>query len=433
MYAPVLIAQAESTLSDAYRQVFPQGLAAQRRPAPECIERSRLLGHLRNEDGTLLRPLTAEEQSFILAERLLAKIDFRYFAERYVHVNKAGQALEPLYPLWESQEIILSKISEVEEERAESGHPDGILVLILKGRQLGASTISQALLVHRSITHTNIKALIGSDTPDNSGSDGLFGMFELILANVPWWLKPEETFHQKNRHVHFSNGSVVRTESGKSMKGGLTEEGGDKGQMGRSKTYSVLHLSEISTWEHPEQIDDSLMPAVPQTPRTLMIMESTAKGRANRWHHWWNLACQGAGRFTPIFVPWYAEKTKWWLPAPVNWTPDAETLAHAKQAEFHGPKYMKRAVRLTRNQLYWYERERYTKEAVGELYKFRSEFPSMPEEAFQYSGRSIFPLAVQERIRAQAKPILAHLEIKSAAELSQMQQLELAEQTGVHR
>lgn len=425
MYAPAIIAQAEARLQQVYAGTFPQGFY--RYPAAQAIEQARLLDRLKRDDGTLDpdKPLTAEQQRFILNEQILSKVDYRYFAERYVKVNKEGQELAPLFPLWESQELILADLARIESEHQAIGHPDGVLFNILKARQLGASTLTQSLIAHRVVTTGYVKALIASDTPDNSGSDGLFGMLELVVEHVPWWLKPSEKFHTKNKHIVFANHSIVRVESGKSMKGGLTEEGGSKGQMGRSKTYSAAHLSELSTWEHPEQIDDSLLPAIPRTPRTLVGFESTAKGRANWWHQHWQSAVRGRGRFSPIFIPWYAEKRKYWLPAPAGWVPATDTLDFAKRAELSGPKFMHRAVTLSREQLYWYESMKLDFVEKGALYKFLEEYPADPEEAFQYSGRSIFPIAVRERIRAQAKPILVVLEVKARAALSQMTQAEV--------
>jgi hypothetical protein len=420
VYAAALIARSEQILTDQYAHLFPKGLT--RYPAAQSIAIAEALEALYDADtATTKRPLTDPERLFILNEQLLWKIDFAYGAERYIKVNKAGQDLLPLYPLWESQRLILAELARIQETRWKEGHPDGILVNVLKGRQLGCSTLAQALIAHRVVTHANVRALIGSDTPDNSGSDGLFGMTELIIENLPWWMKPKERFHTKDKHIHFETGSRVRTESGKSMKGSLTEKGGSKGQMGRSKTYSVVHLSELSTWEHAEQIDDSLMPAVPITPRTLMLLESTAKGRANWWHKHWTASVRGTDpRFLPIFIPWYAEKSKYWLPAPASWTPATDTLAFAARAEREGPKFMHAAVRLTREQLRWYEQSKRTFAEKDQLYKFLEEYPATPEEAFQYSGQGIFPLVVQERMRSQAKPWLAALEIRSRAELSKL-------------
>jgi len=418
MYSPVVVAAAQATLERELGTALPLG-HLERLPPTHCHAMKVALDQIYDfEKRVRTRELSQDEQAFVINEQLLTKIDFAYAAERYIWINYEGQALRPMYPLWESQRLILGEIARVEEDHWRTGHPDGILGNILKGRQLGASTLCQSFLAHRVLTHGHVRTLIASDVPQNSGSEGLFGMLELVVEHWPWWLKPRERFHTKNHHYMWENGSRVIVESGKSMKGGLQEEGQEKGQIGRSKTYSAVHLSEITSWERPEQINSSLLPAVPHTPRTLMFRESTAMGRNNYWHQEWNLAAAGEDpRFFNVFVPWYAERSKYWLPTPVSWIPADDTLAFARRAQVEGPKYMHRPVVLAKEQLYWYELSRNAAIKREELYKFLSEYPAEPEEAFQHSGRSIFSIATVTRVGVQARPILDLLLVAPRAEL----------------
>lgn len=406
MYHPEVIAAREAIVVEAMAgELPPEGLV--RHPVARCHAMTRDLAALWDPDEQVqTRSLTREEQAFVDNETVLTKIDYRYAAERYIWINYEGQALKPMYPLWESQELILQALARREWEHWRTGHPDGLLANILKGRQLGASTLVQSLLAHRVLTHGHVRTLIASDVPQNSGSEGLFGMLELVVEQWPWWLKPREKFHTKNHHIMFDNGSRVVVESGKSMKGGLQEEGGEKGQLGRSKTYSAAHLSEITTWERPEQINSSLLPAIPHTPRTLCVRESTALGRNNYWHLEWNLAAAGEDpRFFNIFIPWYAESTKYWLPTPPAWSPSDDTLAFARRATEMGPRYMHRPVTLTPEQLYWYELQKRAAIKRDELYRFLSEYPAEPEESFQNSGRSIFSVETLTRVANQARAL----------------------------
>lgn len=370
------------------------------------------------EKHVATRPLTQDEQIFVANERLLTKIDYEYWATRYWMIQSEGQRLKPLFPLFESQQLILAELAMQEEKRWREGHPDGLLFNLLKGRQLGASTLVQSLLGHRTTTQTYVKGLIASDVPANSGSQGIFGMYELGFSHLPWWLKPAVQFWNTDSHLVLKNGSSVIVESGKSMKGGLQDEGGQKGQLGRSKTYSVAHLTELSTWEHPETIDDALMPAIPQTPRTLMGRESTAKGRHNWWHREWLVAEEGLGRCFNIFIPWYAERSKYWLPVPANWVPTDETLAFARRVQEKGPRYMRRAISLAPEQLVWYEQRRAEAVRKEQLYKFLEEYPAEPEEAFQYSGRSIFSIETMDRLEGQAKPMIDLWQVAPHSELA---------------
>jgi hypothetical protein len=686
MYSPRLIAVRQRRLERRSADALPpDGL--QRHPVSHChAMRTHLQTCWDPEARVQTRPLTEEEQGFVANEILLSTIDYAYWAERYAIINFLGQALRPMYPLWESQRLILAEFARVEEARWQTRHPDGLLFNCLKGRQLGCcldpatrvltadlrwisldalgvgeevitvdevspggcgaarkmrtgvvegkrdiceeayqivcddgrtlyatathrflystrtgdtctwrmvqdmrvggrlraittpwgapgvedgwmggmldgegscnkkkaggaevsvsqlygavydrvvayfvargytyhedieksviragkfgrkpigkaslgrmdeifrligqtrpvrfrhlrwwegkelpgkrngtgrprilsitavgrrrmvdlqtstktfiaegfvshnSTLVQSLLAHRATTQGHVRGLIASDVPQNSGSEGLFGMLELLVARLPWWLVPLETFHTKNHHIMWKNGSRVVVESGRSMKGGLQDEGGEKGQIGRSRTYSAVHLSEIATWERPEQINSSLLPAIPRTPRTLCVRESTAAGRHNYWHTEWTLAAEGKdARFQNIFIPWYAEATRYWLPYPTDWTPTADTLAFAARAAQHGPTYLHRSVVLSKEQLYWYEIERGAAVARDELYKFLSEYPSEPEEAFQSSGRSIFSVATMDRLEKQARPLLDVWSIRPHADLAADRDASLAE------
>jgi hypothetical protein len=425
VYSEALIARSQARLEQIYGQALPHGLL--RYPVAHCEQMAKRLANAVASDGTPQRRLTPEEDAFIGNERLLTMIDFRYWVERYAYINAEGTHLQRFTPLWESQELILGELARLQQDRMDSGHPDGLLVNILKARQLGASTLGAALITHRTTTHAHVRALLASDVPENSGSEGLFGMYERIVAHLPWFLHPQEQFHKKDTHIIFTSGSAIMVESGKSMKGGLQEKGAVKGGLGRSRTYSTLHLTELSSWDRPEQIDDSLMPAVPRSPRTLAVKESTAKGRHN-WHHEdWLVGERGQGRFTNIFIPWYAEQQKNWLPAPPSWSPDEDTRAHARKAEEEGPTWLHRPVHLTREQLRWYEEERSVAVAKNQLAKFLEEQAADPESAFQHSGHSIFTVDQLQYLARIAKPMIDCWTIQPAADLAAFKIEELAE------
>lgn len=392
-----------------------------------CQQMTRQLKALRDPKKGLTRALTSDEQWFIRNERFLTKVDYRYAAERYHYIIRPDIGVAPMFPLWESQELILAALGEEEEKRWQSKHPDGLVFNILKGRQLGASTLCQSCIAHRGTTQSYTKAMIASDTPDNSGSAGLFGMLELTVEHLPWWLVPQEKFHTKNQHIMWANHSSVLVEAGKSMKGGLQEEGGQKGQIGRSKTYSCVHLSELSTWEYPETIDDSLDPAIARTPRTFWAKESTAKGRHNWWHHEWETTERGYGRSFNVFIPWYAEKSKYWLPVPADWVTPDYCVEYAERVQRAAPRWMRRSFSLTKEQLFWYYSQYEAAQQKGVLYKFFEEYPAEPKEAFQYSGRSIFSPEQIDRLRSAARPLKALYRVQPSSLITELRDVAFEE------
>lgn len=411
MYAPSLIDVRRARLEREFGRALPHGLEGF--SVEESLGRMAELEKLRDDKGRLTRPLTREETEFVLIERLKSKIDYRYWA-RYCVINLGGSSKGPLFPLWKSQELILAAVGKAEQFLADTGYPDGIFINILKARQYGASTLSESLIAHRLTTHANFHAAIAADVPDTSAN--LFDMLERTIDHLPWYMKPRITDSVKNDEIAFSTDSWAAVLAAKSTRGTT----GKRGQMGRGFTYGGFHLTELSTFEGASQLDDAFFPGVARDHLTLGLAESTAKGRGDNWWytHWFASKRQKVDRpWVCVFIPWYAEPERYWLPCPEGWEPDENTKEHAARAEKFGPFWMGGPVRLTREQLYWYEHSRNAAIEKDELAKFLEEYPADDEEAFQYSGKSVFDLMVRERIRRHMRPILKVLEVRPAKEL----------------
>ena len=404
MYHPTVINASLRKLEEQYKY------SPKEYSIPEVISWTKRLAKREDEKQ---RVYTQEEQRFIINELMLTKASFQYWAERYAYINKGGIEVDRAYPLYDSQKLLIDKLAQIELECFNGEREDGILINILKARQMGFSTIAELLIAHRATTQNNIFGLIASDVPRSSAH--LFDMFERVVDRLPWFLKPEVKEHVKNDEMLFDGGSHIYVGAGKSTRGTT----GERGQLGRSMTVSCLHLSELSTWEDTKQIDSALMPIVPKHPRTLAFFESTAKGRNNWWHQAWNLSVKGVGRITPVFFPWFAEPNKYRSKTPVNWEPSEKTLLHAKRCEDIGPRWLGKKVDLTREQLYWYESTRQTFEEKGALKDFLEEYAADPEECFQFSGRSIFTVETIERIDTTKKPIKHLLEVASSMDIQQ--------------
>lgn len=435
MFHPDVIAANERRLTRAYADVLDGGPLI-RHSHDECWTRRDQLRDAVDAKGTLTRPLTDAEQTFILHERLLQTLDYRYWSERYAVIAKETQEAAPLTPRWASQDLFLQHLAAIELNHLQRGHPDGILVNVLKARQLGLSTETACILAHRLSTQTSLRGLIAGDVKEQS--EYLFGMVELALASLPWWLQPSDAAHQTGRFWGYHRTkSSLRTAWGKSARGGLQEREKAKGNIGRGRTYGAAHLSELSTWERPEQLDDAFLPGVPVRARTFVVFESTAKGRYDWWHQHWNQAERGVGRFHNIFIPWYIEPDKYWLPPPEGWTPRATTLAHADEVERDSPRWgFGRTTRLTREQLYWYESTRQTYDDEGRgaefaadgrrLATFYEEYPASPRDAFQSAGVSIFPPTVLDRLKTQESRPADIWYVEPASDIAQLRAWERA-------
>lgn len=408
MFSAKVVAANLAKLESAFKfETRPYSIA-------EVEEFTRGLQGAVDKKGLPLRPLTPSEDIFIKNEMILTKVDFRYWAERYSTINVKGRGTGHLVPFLDSQEFLLSKIAAIELDIFEGRRLDGILLNVLKAaRQVGVSTLAEMIGAHKFSTQDGLFGLIAAGVPDDSGY--LFGMLELCLESLPWFLRPAEKSHVKNSEIEFDGGSHIWLGAGKSMKG----VAGARGNLGRGRTLAFVHLTELSTWEFPDQIDDALMPTMHEQVLPFAIFESTAKGRDNWWHRHWKLNKDGKHRFKNVFIPWYAEP-RYSKPAPPDWTPLPSTIAHGNRCEETSPRWFGRVFHLTREQLYWYETKRAYSESPekDDLRKFLEEYGSADDdECFQLSGKGIFkPKLIQEMVD-RARPLAAMVEVKPMKEI----------------
>lgn len=423
MYHPDRIAAHESALlaQPGFRKTFPQGIPTYSLDDSRALTAQ--LASAMSEAGELTRALTKDEQDFIAASKVRVVFDYPYFASRFVWIDEEGHGLRPLMPLWESQRFVLDTLARLERQHWQNGYPDGLLINVLKARQLGVSTLAESLVAHRILTRPYIRALSGADVEEQAGY--LFRMVDRLYEQLPWFLKPTRKYFTKNREMTFANQSFLKTAWGKSTRGALqsvTGQEGTKGAIGRGQTYSVVHISELATWENPEQLDSALLPTIPYAADTLVIFESTAEFAGDWWHLQWQTASEGAGRFTNVFIPWYAEPSKYALPAPAGWIPSSQTEQIARKCEADSPRWMGTRVVLTRDQLYWYERTRDYYTRKGDAYKFLKEYPCDDQECFQYAGRAIFSIEQLAQIdqSGSRRPLVDVWRVEPAREIAEL-------------
>lgn len=400
MFHPTLVDRRINTAVDAIRSTNPSFVVPARTPN-EAIERAAGLPTM-GEKG-LSRPLTAEDQSFIVQELTRSRCDARYWLETYACVKTKDQALRRL-TLMESQRVAFDRMADVELLCANGERYDGLLFVILKARQLGMSTLVEALLLLKTIFTPYTTALVASDEEANSSH--LFDMAERVFDNLPWWMQPTKTGHVKNHELVFGGiDSEMICRWGRSMGGGKNTESMGRGQVGRSWTIPLFHISELATWENPDQLDEALFGSVPVLPSSFGFLESTGRGRHNWWHQRWQASVKGSGRFSPIFIPWFAETHTYRRPAPVGWQPNALSVDHAAQAERISQRWCGRTIRLDRDQLFWWETERADYEERGKLAKFLAEYCADPEDAFQNLEGCVFGGELVYRMSQRSKSI----------------------------
>lgn len=413
MYSPKIVQHRLSKLADGIRAKIDPAFEFFDYTIPQVEEWvDRLDTHWDPVEAAITKPLGVEEEAFIRHELNRCKVDFRYWATRYAMLKNKDMSLIRFKPT-AVQELVLKKIEECEFDAVTGKSGDGIIIAVMKARQLGVSTISEIIIAHRTFFYGNSTALIAADVEERS--QNLYEMLVRVLDNLPWWMQPrsidpKSDYRVKNRQLYFHDqDSVIRVGSASNMQGG--DSGADKGSMGTGMTLPLVHLSELALWPNPWQIDDALMPSIPFSSRTFAIFESTAKGRNNWWHEVWMNAKKGIGRRQPLFIPWYTDPDTYKLPAPADWNPSETGLAHAERVKNTSPAWCKRTVNLTRDQLFWWERMRDDYASRKVLHKFLAEYAADDMEAFQNSTMSVFPNDLLDDMRQKANkaPILVDI------------------------
>lgn len=399
MYHKTVVDQRLNKLADGLRaRVDPTFTFKEYDPALVAERCAKLESLYDPETEKLARPLSADEEGFIRHEINRSKVDFGYWAARYARIKTKSAELLPLNFTY-VQQLLMKKIADAELETLQGKTGDGILLAVLKARQLGVSTISEAIIAHRIFFYGNVSALIAADVDDRSAH--LFGMTVRIYDNLPWWMRPTRTYFVKGKQMYFGpQDSIISVMASKNMQGG--EGSASRGSIGTGMTINLAHLSELALWENPQQIDDALMPSIPMHPRTFGIFESTAKGRGNWWHENWLSAKKGLSRRTPIFIPWFTDPASYTLPAPVDWQPSDQAASHALRVKDTSAQWIGHSAVLTRDQLYWWERTRAEHIERRKLHVFLAEYAADDMEAFQNTTVGVFPSELIDDMRSKA-------------------------------
>lgn len=343
----------------------------------------------RNPDKNWEETLTPEEVRWIENETLLCRIDFQYFISRYVWIKSEEDRMVRMNP-WPSQEIFLAIVAEMEEASI------AIMLIVLKARQLGLSRVISLILLHGVVFFDNRNAFMASSTEDKTRL--LFDMTDLVLTNLPRWMKPTEKARRANRLLELGNGS------------GITLQHGQQGTgIARGTTPTLAHISELAEFDDPSSlIDSSLLRAMHDSPSTFLALEGTAEGMLTWWHHKWTSAKalwpERRSRLRPIFLPWFVgglyPKESWLRAHPMPENYAEKMLPWAKAHAEMAAEYVRNNTHLSRylgsnwimpiHQIWYYEVDRDAAIREKRLNKFLQEMPANDDEAFQSKNISVF-------------------------------------------
>jgi hypothetical protein len=246
--------------------------------------------------------------------------------------------------------------------------------VILKGRQLGITTISLALDLYWVFTHPGLGATLVTDTEENREMfRSTLGMYH---EHLPKEFKIPVDGHNRNQMVLRNRSRLFYQVAGLRAKGSL----------GRGKAITYLHGTETSSWGDEEGLASLLASLAETNPDRLYMFESTARG-FNMFHDMY-VTAKRARTQRAIFCGWWRNefyssdpesavyKTYWdgrLTPEEREWTRDIKKLY---------------GVEINSRQMAWWRWK--LAEGIRDDALMYQEFPPTEDYAFVMTGTSFF-------------------------------------------
>ncbi len=308
-----------------------------------------------------------------------------YIADKNSQIVRLGRVMTPpQHRLLESVQADLT-----------AGKP--VRKRILKARQMGFSTMVEAIQFTMAFLIPRYKALVVSHEKESSE--------HLLSMCSTYW---EHFFAAP----FFTTNSTARNRlSWAETKSLMTITTANSVGPARSRTLNSVHGSEVAFWTDPETLLTGLNQALPRTnPLTFFFQESTANGVGNWWHRACNAAMRGEDDYDFLFYGWWEHPEYMasqigrgnMLTGPLI-LQDDEERALVKFLRARG--FDERDVH---DKMMW-RRVYIATECLGDIEKFHQEYPTTPEEAFVASGRNIFPIEYLRSVYRPRVPVTGDL------------------------
>lgn len=252
------------------------------------------------------------------------------------------------------------------ERQYNAGLP--VRIIVLKGRQLGLSTLTEAVLFIWCFLHPGTNALVLSK--ENDDSEYLFQMTKRYWEQGPFY----GMFPEKNNRIGYLAWGGVNSS--------IMTSTAKKADVGRGKTLQAVHCSEVAFWPMADDIVAGLSEAIAYEHGTIEVLESTAQGVGNYFHEEWTKATDPSGEkstFTAMFFPWWEHK---------EYEVRDHHLTYGDLDE-EERDLLETYPKMNLAKLAWRRRKLTT---YANPDKFKEEYPCSESEAFLSTGSNVFNL-----------------------------------------
>ena len=297
-------------------------------------------------------------------------ISLEQYIERYLKIKTKNGQITNL-----EMNTAQKKVYEVFKEKYNREEP--CKIIILKARQMGISTVIEAIISSLTMTHYYMTSLIVAHKSDSTAH--IYDMAKLYYDELPPSLKPMVKYSNA-RLLDFQNPTQDVNE--KQRNTGLRSSirvatAGEKG-VGRSETFNYMHLSELAFWDEKDgqTVQDQLTGLLQTIPngQSFLAIESTANGY-NYFKSLWDAAVRGDNDFIPIFIPWFEMEEYRMESRGIKFTPEEEEVKEKYHLDYSQLAWRRYAIRNL---------------CGGDIDRFHQEYPSTPDEAFIMSGNPYF-------------------------------------------
>ncbi|MGI0133619.1 MAG: hypothetical protein ACREBW_01505 [Candidatus Micrarchaeaceae archaeon] len=242
------------------------------------------------------------------------------------------------------------------------GHP--VRIIILKARQLGISTLTEAVLFVWCFIHEGANSLVIAH--EKEASESIFEKTQLFWETWPFRLLYHSRYLSQKRLSWKETRSSMRIATARNV------------QSGRGRTLHAVHASECAFWEDAETLMIGLSQTVPHRHGTIVVLESTANGVGNWFYNEWMKAELGDSDYVPMFFPWFKHPEY-----SIDSSIDPQSITKTERNLL--------SLGCTTPNLIW-RRWAIRNLCNNDEEYFKQEYPATPEEAFLTTGRNVFPL-----------------------------------------
>lgn len=340
-------------------------------------------GELSTESKILLQSFIPNWQQLTTDEKNAESIklisqDFYLYCEFNLMIrNKKGQIV-PLILNQEQRQIVDAVMQDLV-----AGRP--VRYIILKDRQIGISTVIEALCMWWTTTHRNTSAMIMAH--EAKAAKNLYEMSRRYYDFSHPFFQPDRKYNTREALVFDVSDEIKDKYAqqgqrhpglGSSIMTLVAKEGS-----GRSFTGSFLHASEVAFWEGSADAIAAVFQTIPMLSDTFIFLESTANGVGGYFYDEWQLAKKNESAFKPLFFAWH-EHEEYFIPGKISqYTSEEEEIVDLFKELGYDPATFD-------GRLLW--RREKQKEFRTDPQKFYQEYPSTDMEAFLASGRPVFDI-----------------------------------------